>query len=245
MSLAAPQPATDPAESLARIIEGLCEAIAARCEQERLASPLKRLARMPLRRLAAWLAALMAEFRAGLLAPEPAAHHRSPVAPALSRAPAPPPRRLRRGLGWLAWLMPVQATAAVGGQAPDRLSDRKIGRAARGLAASPPPSQPALPDAGDPAVPALCSPRRGPSASRPNEAAAVPAAALLAARSPLPIPAGSPLFPRQRRFRRTAADTAPQPPRSACLTRREAELTPGLARPFFTQGPERRVKARP
>ena len=44
---------------------------------------------------------------------------------------------------------------------------------------------------------------------------------------------------------RTAADTAPQPPRSACLTRREAELTPGLARPFFAQGPERRVKARP
>ena len=99
MSSAALQPTTDPAESLARIVEGLCEAIAARFENDLPASPIKRLAWAQLRHLAGWFAALMAEFRAGLLAAAPASRRPAPAAPALSRTPAVPPHLSEARLG--------------------------------------------------------------------------------------------------------------------------------------------------
>src|SRR5205823_328569 len=103
MSATAPQPASDPAEILAGIAEGLCEAIAAHCENERAESVFKRLAWTQLRRLAAWLAALLADFRAGLLPPAPVAARRAPVDAASFRRPAAPPRPSARGRDLLAF----------------------------------------------------------------------------------------------------------------------------------------------
>ncbi len=114
MSPTAPQPASDPAESLVRILEGLCEAIAARCEKEQPASPIKRLAWAQFRRLAAWFAALMADFRAGLLAAAPVAHRRAAHDPAAAFLPAPSPHCLLPGFGWLLRFVP--GTAPFGAQ---------------------------------------------------------------------------------------------------------------------------------
>lgn len=149
MSSAALQPTTDPAESLARIVEGLCEAIAARFENDLPASPIKRLAWAQLRHLAGWFAALMADFRAGLLAAAPASRRPAPAAPALSRTPAVPPHLLRRGLGCLLRLMPGRV--AFGRAVQNWLFGPEIGGAACRVAASSPQPQPAGPDVGDPA----------------------------------------------------------------------------------------------
>jgi hypothetical protein len=159
LSSAALQPTTDPAESLVRIVEGLCEAIAARFEKDLPASPIKRLAWAQLRHLAGWFAALMAEFRAGLLAAAPASRRPAPAAPALSRTPAVPPHFLRRGLGCLLRLMPGRV--AFGRAVQNWLFGPEIGGAACSVAASSPQPQPAGPDVGDPAgAGALCAAMR-------------------------------------------------------------------------------------
>ena len=77
----------------------MCEAIAARFENDLPASPIKRLAWAQLHHLAGWFAALMAEFRAGLLAAAPASRRPAPAAPALSRTPAVPPALSEARLG--------------------------------------------------------------------------------------------------------------------------------------------------
>ena len=174
MSRTAPQPTTASAESLARIVEGLCDAIATACE-ERPASPVKRLVLTQLRRVAVWFAALIEDFRAGLLAPEPEATRRAPEFPVSPQTPARPPHLLRRGFGWLLRLVP--GTAAFDRQVQDWLFGPEMGGAAGAVVANPPPSHPAQPETGDQAAPALGSPRRGASSS-PAAAANGPAVAL-------------------------------------------------------------------
>ena len=178
MSAPSPQPTIDPAESLARIVEGLCEAIAAQCEKEVQASPLKRLARIPLRRLAAWFAALLADFRAGLLPTEPQARRRVPELRASARlTPVPPPHLLRRGFDWLLRLVPGKA--AFGRQMRSWLLAPEIGGVARGaVAVSPPPPQPALPNETFRPGRALSASRVHPPASlaaEPNSGSPIPA----------------------------------------------------------------------
>lgn len=163
MSPTAPQPASDPAESLVRILEGLCEAIAARCEKEQPASPIKRLAWAQFRRLAAWFAALMADVRAGLHAAAPVAHRRAAHDPAAAFLPAPSPYCLLPGFGWLLRFVP--GTAPFGAQVRLWLCGPKIrGCTAGVVAAIPSPPSPALPDAGHLGGRGLRSPRHGSSA---------------------------------------------------------------------------------
>ena len=171
MDAASPQPTTDPAESLVRIVQGLCEAIAAGCEEQLPASPMKRLVLTQLRRLTAWFAALIADFHAGLLPAGPQANRPGPEIPASPRTLARPPHLLRRGFGWLLRLVP--GTAAFDKQVQHWLFGPEMGGTARAVAANS-QSQPALPEAGDPAAPALRSfPPQAPDFTR----------------GPLPIPA--------------------------------------------------------
>ncbi len=93
-----------PAERFARLIEGLCRAIAARGVAGRLAVPLIVLLWARLRRTAARVAMLAARLRAGTL-PAGCARRRS------GRS-GPPPRRLPRGFAWLVRLVPEAACSA-------------------------------------------------------------------------------------------------------------------------------------
>ncbi len=129
MEATSPQPTTDPAESLVRIVQGLCEAIAAGCEEQLPASPMKRLVLTQLRRLTAWFAALIADFHAGLLPAGPQANRPGPEIPASPRTLARPPHLLRRGFGWLLRLVP--GTAAFDKQVQHWLFGPEMGGAAR------------------------------------------------------------------------------------------------------------------
>ena len=188
MSSATLQPTTDPAESLARIIEGLCEAIAAVRRSARF-SPIKRLASAQLRRFAGWFAALMAEFQCGLLA---AARLRAVPLPPLR--PCPPRARMPPQLLKAPLRLSTPADAGEGGLSPGGTSRFSGRRLAALLAALPQArrSRTSRPDVGDPAgAGALyAATQHRPSAQRPR----CPAPPLLRppARSPLPIPATPP-----------------------------------------------------
>ena len=164
------QPSIDPVQDLAGFAERLEGADA---------SAIERLIARLLRRLAAALASLIEDFRAGQLAPEPEPEprRRAPV----TRTPAPPPSLLQRGLGWLRRLMPGKA--AFEDQAEDSVSGPEIAGPATGPIelvpsdavadawTSPsgdmdaPSSPPALPEAADSAPPALGLPQCGLSPS--------------------------------------------------------------------------------
>jgi hypothetical protein len=191
MDAASPQPTTDPAESLVRIVQGLCEAIATGCEEQLPASPMKRLVLTQLRRLTAWFAALIADFHAGLLPAGPQANRPGPEIPASARTLARPPHLLRRGFGWLLRLVP--GTAAFDKQVQHWLFGPEMGGTARAVAANS-SSQPALPEAGDPAAPALRSSLRRRLTSPAATPDSGPAAALASSASPVLLPAASPLF---------------------------------------------------
>jgi len=105
------QPAV--ADRFARLIEGLCRAIAARSALSRLAAPLLILVWRRLRRTAARFAALTARIRAGRL-PRPTAGRRRPAGrpPDAARPPRPPPQRLPARSAWLIRLVPEAACSA-------------------------------------------------------------------------------------------------------------------------------------
>jgi hypothetical protein len=92
-------------ERLAIIIEGLCQAVAARGPKAGSAVPLIVLAAMPLRRMSARFASLAAAVRDGRLARAPTLRR-----PALT-VRAPRPHRLPRGFGWLIRLVPEAAVS--------------------------------------------------------------------------------------------------------------------------------------
>ncbi len=111
----APHP---PAERFARLIDGLCRAVAARSGRG-LAGPLIVLIWSRLRRIAARFALLAGRIRDGRLA-APAARRRHRAAP---RPPAPRPR-LPRGVAWLVRLVPE--AAASGAQLQHLLADPEM-----------------------------------------------------------------------------------------------------------------------
>jgi hypothetical protein len=96
-----------PADTFARLIAGLCRAIAARSPANPLAWPLMLLAWSRLRRMATRFARLALRLRAGNLSP------RRPVrSRAGARRPATPRPRLPEGFGWLVRLVPEAAAGA-------------------------------------------------------------------------------------------------------------------------------------
>jgi hypothetical protein len=99
------------------VIEGLCQAVAARSAGGRMAGPVIILIWTRLRRAAARFAALAARVRAGAL-PSPA-----PLRPRAASRPARPrpPHRLPGGFAWLVRLAPE--AACFGGQLQHLLSD--------------------------------------------------------------------------------------------------------------------------
>jgi hypothetical protein len=100
-----------PAASFARLIEGLCQALAARNALSRPAGPLLILAWSRLRRLAVRFAALAARLHSGTL---PAAAARRRTVSHRPQAAPPPgrPRRLPQNFAWLVRLVPGAAASA-------------------------------------------------------------------------------------------------------------------------------------
>jgi hypothetical protein len=102
-------PATLPtsADRFARIIDGLCRAIAAQGAWGRLTGPLMLLVWSRLRRMAVRFASLAARVQAGTAAP------RRPAAPRPAGGRRRPPyQRLPRGFAWLVRLVPQAASGA-------------------------------------------------------------------------------------------------------------------------------------
>jgi hypothetical protein len=211
---------------------------------------MKRLVLTQLRRLTAWFAALIADFHAGLLPAGPQANRPGPEIPASPRTLARPPHLLRRGFGWLLRLVP--GTAAFDKQVQHWLFGPEMGGTARAVAANS-SSQPALPEAGDPAAPALRSslrrrltspaatPDSGPAAALASSAVASPPSGRLAT-----LPSGCATVEwgphPTSSMGAVAASAAPPSSRSArCLPQRGA-----LARrPISFQGLSARANVRP
>jgi hypothetical protein len=113
-------PPTTPLERFARIIDGLCFAIAARGAGGALTVPLFFLLWRRLRRTAARFLRVAARITAG----QPAARAR-PAAPRPSR---PQPLRLPRGYAWVVRLVP--GTAVYGGHLQQLLAEPEMARLA-------------------------------------------------------------------------------------------------------------------
>jgi hypothetical protein len=178
-----------PAERLARIIELLCRAIAARGGLGRVAAPLVVLIWARLRRLVGRILRLAARIEAGT-PPRPRRRAARPRLPRPTRRP-PPTCRLPRGRAWLLRLVPGEGACAASQlrhllTEPDMLAlaaaDPRMGRLLRplchmlGVAPPPvlapaqvrsPPAAPAAPAADAPAAPRL------PKAAAPWPAAPV------------------------------------------------------------------------
>ncbi len=115
MTLETPVP---PAERLARIIDDVCKAAAARAPRGFLAIPVLLLLWARLKRMSLRITRLAARAAAGTLPTTPRASPRQPLA---RRPPATPPRRLPRRTGWLC--QPVPAACAYASQLQHLLSE--------------------------------------------------------------------------------------------------------------------------
>ncbi len=198
MNLAPPLP---PVERLARIIDDVCKAAAARAPRGFLAIPVLLLLWARLKQMSLRITRLAARAGAGTLPTTPRAAPRQPLA---RRPPATPPRRLPRRTGWLC--QPVPAACAYASQLQHLLSEpdmvalldaapgidrllrpfcRMLGVARPKLpprSPSPRPPQPSSPQSWPPSPPAAPRHPVGPatrpaSAARPRSARAPPAAA--------------------------------------------------------------------
>ena len=107
-----------PAERLARIIDDVCKAAAARAPRGFLAIPVLLLLWARLKRMSLRITRLAARAAAGTLPTTPRASPRQPLA---RRPPATPPRRLPRRTGWLC--QPVPAACAYASQLQHLLSE--------------------------------------------------------------------------------------------------------------------------
>jgi len=96
-----PTPFPAPADRFARIIDGLCGAVAARAHKNALARPLLVLLYYRLRRMVVRLASLAGRVRSGTL-PAPARRRAASSRPRT----APPAPRLPRGFVWVPRLVP-------------------------------------------------------------------------------------------------------------------------------------------
>ena len=190
---------------------------------------------MPLRRLAAWLAALIGgPFRAGLLAA--GAGSAPPVSGCSRRCPArrPAPAPVCRA-GSAGWPGSCQCRRRQPWAGRHRIGFRReIGRAARGSPQARRRLEPALPDAGrSRRAGALFAPARAfgiaPERSRCHDRRCA---------SCSPVATAEFRLDRHSRLGSvasgaTAADAAPQSPRSACAYAEGGRAAPGLARLFF------------
>ena len=115
VNLAPPLP---PAERLARIIDDVCKAAAARAPRGFLAIPVLMLLWARLKRMSLRITRLVARAATGTLRTTPRASPRQPLS---RRPPANPPRRLPRRAGWLC--QPVPAACAYASQLQHLLSE--------------------------------------------------------------------------------------------------------------------------
>ena len=150
-----------PAERFARLIDGLCRAVAARSFRGGLAGPLIILIWSRLRRLGVRFARLAARIEAGAL---PVARRR----PTASRPARPAPPRLPRGFAWLVRLVPQ--ASAYGSQLQHLLAEPEMAALLDRRAADGPNPAPALPDAGgaSPARPPTAAARKRAGGSLPS-----------------------------------------------------------------------------
>ncbi len=111
-------PPLPPAERLARIIDDVCKAAAARAPRGFLAIPILMLLWARLKRMSLRITRLAARAAAGRLRTTPRAAPRQPLS---RRPPATPPRRLPRRAGWLC--QPVPAACAYASQLQHLLSE--------------------------------------------------------------------------------------------------------------------------
>ncbi len=107
-----------PAERLARIIDDVCKAAAARAPRGFLAIPILMLLWARLKRMSLRITRLAARAAAGTLRTPPRAAPRQPLS---RRPPATPPRRLPRRTGWLC--QPVPAACAYASQLQHLLNE--------------------------------------------------------------------------------------------------------------------------
>ena len=167
----APPPA--PAERLARIIDLLCRAVAARSAGGALAGPFIILIWGHLRRRASRIFRLAARLAAGT---KPASPRIQPARPTRPK----PPQRLPRGFAWLVRLVPETASGAAQLQhllaEPEMaplLASPQMGRLLRPLCRMlgvTPPPEIAKPPPVTPAAPARATPRASPPVPPPRPA---------------------------------------------------------------------------
>ena len=170
MSAVDPPPPIPPAEQLARIIDGLCAAVAARGVVGLLTGPLILLLWGRLRRTALRVRRLAARIAAGT----PLLSRQRPASPRVSRKPPP---RLPRGYAWVVRLVP--AAACSGTQLQALLTDPQMAALAE---------VPAMRRLLGP----LCQMLGVPPSSLPKRRAEATAVAPLPSPAPLRPPAGPP-----------------------------------------------------
>ncbi len=198
-----------PAERLARIIDDVCKAAAARAPRGFLAIPILMLLWARLKRMSFRITRLAARAAAGTLRTPPRAAPRQPLS---RRPPATPPRRLPRRTGWLC--QPVPAACAYASQLQHLLSEpdmvalldaapgidrllrpfcRMLGVARpklpprpRSAAPSPPPRQPPQPRLAQPRLAKSSASLRPDAATLSRRPARAPPSAPRAVRPPHP-----------------------------------------------------------